>query len=77
MPHYYIKMLKKMKKEDIILFLIIVEEIKKFYLKHYPRKRLLAMHDFTPEKKEMREVIKNVKDAKYKALLFDVYTEEK
>ena len=50
---------------------------KKFYLKHYPRKRLLAMHDFTPKEKEMREDIKNVKIAKYKALLFAIYQEKR
>ena len=35
------------------------------------------MHDFTPKEKEMRGDIKNVKDAKYKALLFDIYQEKK
>ena len=35
------------------------------------------MHDFTPKEKEMREDIKNVKDVKYKAVLFDIYQEKR
>ena len=35
----------------------------KYYLKQYPSKRLLAMHDFTPKEKKMREEIKETKDS--------------
>ena len=77
MPHFYIEMLK-------ILYYIISDHSKrkdqKFYLKHYPRKRLLTMHDFTPKEKKMREEVKNIKnvrDANYKVFLFHLYRDKR
>ena len=45
-------------------------------MKHFGRKRILAKYDFSLKEKEMREDIRNAKDANYKAL-FDEYYQEK
>ena len=43
---------------------------RKFYLNHYPRKRLLEKYDFTPEEKQMRAVIFHTKNVLHKESYF-------
>ena len=43
---------------------------RKFYLKHYPTKRLLEKHDFTPEEKHLRAEIFHAKNVLYKDFFF-------
>ena len=65
-------LLKDVKKDDKGRPFIISDHSgrdQKYYLKHYPRKRLLAMHDFTPEEKKIREEIKETKDPAFKVIL--------
>ena len=56
MPHFYINKNKDVKQDEKGRYYIISDHSRrkdqKFYLIHYPRKRLLAVHDFTPKEKK-------------------------